>query len=192
MNVNNDVFLLSDLKVSKMPKNTANIPEVQEDEEDQEQMKTEVKVNKKTGKPLLSDEEKKKIRLANLEKAIQAKREKGAVTTLLVKSKKELSDLQVQRTREELAVVNKQIEKMKNGQQVAKTKPKKKKIIVEDTDEETDEEEEVVVKPKKKVAKPDVDYGHLLKQSAAEQIRKNLENEHIKMAMLSIMPGYRF
>jgi hypothetical protein len=82
----------------------------------------------------------------------------------------------------------------------SKPMPKKltRKQAVQEQYEDEDEEEEVIVKPKRAprtrqaVQHQEPSYSNLVKQTAADQIRQRLENEHIKMAMLSIMPSYKF
>jgi len=194
-----------------MPRKVANIPKVADDAEEYDITEEEeihegskeqvvVKVSKRTGKPLLSEEERRQIRLENLEKAKRAKQEKNNITKTLKQSKKELTQLELQKQKEELEAIKQKIETMNTQKQQPKPKPKKK-IIVQEEDEEEEEEEQVIVQPKRTRAQPvrrpvqqtqDVDYSNLVRQSAAEQIRKQLENERIKMAMLSIMPNYRF
>lgn len=195
-----------------MPKKIAKIPEVTEDlmeepepqpEQEPPQSAKPVKINKKTGKPLLTDEERRQIRIENLQRAKKAKEERDAITTTLKQSKKELTQLELERQKQELELVKKRIDEIST-----KPLPKKltKKIVVEETDDD-EEEEEVVVKPKRAPRKPQAprqpqpptqshyqepSYTHLVKQSAAEQIRQRLENERIKMALLSIMPSYKF
>lgn len=174
--------------------------EVYEDE--QEEVEAQVneapKLNKKTGKPLLSDEEKRAIRLQNMQKAIEAKKKKNEITKTLKEKKKELSQIELDKQKKELDEIQKQIELKR--QQDAKQKPAKpvKKVvkkIIEEDDEESEPEEQIIVKRKKKPAMPVVnedDYSHLIKQSAVEQLQKRLENERIRMSLLSIAPNYRF
>jgi hypothetical protein len=187
-----------------MPKKIAKIPEVAEHLTDEQQTLEEpepvqslpVKLNKKTGKPLLSDEEKRAIRIENLQRAKKAKEERDAITTTLRRSKKELTHLELERQKQELDLVKKKIDEISS-----KPMPKKltrKQVVQEQDDEEDDEdeEEEVIAKPKQTRARrqptQEVGYSHLVKQTAADQIRQRLENERIKMAMLSIMPSYKF
>jgi len=180
-----------------MPHRVAKVAEVDNDTEDDNIVEEQApRISSKSGKPLLSDEQRRQIRLQNLEKAKKAKQEKNDITKTLKQSKKELTQLELQKQKEELEAVKQKIEVMNTK---PKPKPKKKILIQqEEEDEEEDEEETVGIQPKRtRVKKPivqeqDVDYSSLVKQSAAEQIRKQLENERIKMAMLSIMPSYRF
>jgi hypothetical protein len=71
-----------------MPKKFAKIPEIAEDlidqtiEEPEPVQSLPVKLNKKTGKPLLTDEEKRQIRIENLQRAKKAKEERDAITTV--------------------------------------------------------------------------------------------------------------
>lgn len=179
-----------------MPRKIAKIPEVQDDPvDDIEEAPEEVKINKKTGKPYLTDAEKRQIRIDNLEKAKIAKLERDAITTSLKQSKKELTQLELAKQKEELEIVKKRIDEI-NKPKPDRKKPVKKMIVEEQYDDE-EEDEEVVVQPKKasrprKAVGQETSYSHLVKQSAAEQIRQRLENERIKMAMLSIMPSYKF
>jgi hypothetical protein len=68
----------------------------------------------------------------------------------------------------------------------------------EEDDEESEPEEQIIVRRKKKpVSVPVVhqgqdDYSQLVKLSAVEQLQKRLENERIRMSLLSIAPNYRF
>ena len=75
-------------------------------------------------------------------------------------------------------------------------KPKKVVEVEDDSDDEDDpEEEKIIVKRKKNKSLPVVneeDYTQLIKQSAVEQLQKRLENERIRMSLLSIAPNYRF
>lgn len=182
-----------------MPKKIAKIPEVADaliiDEEPEPVQTLPVKLNKKTGKPLLSDEEKRQIRIENLQRAKKAKEERDAITTSLKQSKKELTHLELERQKEELELVKKKIDEISS-----KPMPKKltRKQAVQEQYEDEDEEEEVIVKPKRAqrprqaVQHQEPSYSNLVKQTAADQIRQRLENERIKMAMLSIMPSYKF
>jgi hypothetical protein len=184
-----------------MPKKIAKIPEVADDlidetiEEPEPVQSLPVKLNKKTGKPLLSDEEKRQIRIENLQRAKKAKEERDAITTSLKQSKKELTHLELERQKEELELVKKKIDEISS-----KPMPKKltRKQAVQEQYEDEDEEEEVIVKPKRAprarqaAQHQEPSYSNLVKQTAADQIRQRLENERIKMAMLSIMPSYKF
>jgi hypothetical protein len=185
-----------------MPKKIAKIPEIADDlidetiEEPEPVQSLPVKLNKKTGKPLLSDEEKRQIRIENLQRAKKAKEERDAITTSLKQSKKELTHLELERQKEELELVKKKIDEISS-----KPMPKKltrKQQAVQEQYEDEDEEEEVIVKPKRtprarqQTVQQEPSYSNLVKQTAADQIRQRLENERIKMAMLSIMPSYKF
>jgi hypothetical protein len=185
-----------------MPKKIAKIPEVPENLIDEQPQNLEdpepvqslpVKLNKKTGKPLLTDEERRQIRIENLQRAKKAKQERDAITTTLKQSKKELTHLELERQKQELDLVKKKIDEISS-----KPMPRKltRKQAVQEQDDEEDDEEEVVAKPKQTRARrqptQEVPYSHLVKQTAADQIRQRLENERIKMAMLSIMPSYKF
>ncbi len=180
-----------------MPKKIAKIPEVAEHLTDEQQTLEEpepvqslpVKLNKKTGKPLLSDEEKRAIRIENLQRAKKAKEERDAITTTLKQSKKELTHLELERQKQELDLVKKKIDEISS-----KPMPKKltRKQVVQEQDDDEDDEEEIVQTRARRQPTQEVGYSHLVKQTAADQIRQRLENERIKMAMLSIMPSYKF
>lgn len=193
-----------------MPRKVAKVQEVYNDAEEEDVTDVEevsnihkepsVKLNKRTGKPLLSDEERKQIRLENLAKAKEAKQKKNDITKTLKQSKKELTSLELQKQKEELEAIKQRIETINTQKPKQKPKPNKKINIGEDDDED-EYDEEIVERPHKTRTQPvrksvnqngKVDYGHLVKESATEQMRKQLENERIKMAMLSIMPTYRF
>ena len=156
-----------------------------------------VKLSKKTGKPLLSDEEKRAIRVKNMQKAILAKQAKNDITKTLKEKKKELSNVELDRQKRELEDIKEQIELKKQELANSKSKkapvkrPKARPVEVEEYDDEDSEpEEQVIVRHKKPIAQ--ANYSKLVKQSAIEQLQKNLENERIKMSLLSIAPNYRF
>jgi hypothetical protein len=172
-----------------------------------EEVKEAPKINKKTGKPYLSDEEKLKIRRENMRKAIEAKQQKNDITKSLKEKKKELTKVELEQKKKELEELEQRLEEKKQEEarllSSRRTKPKaqptkpKKVVEVEDYDDEEDdpEEEKIIVKRKKNKSLPIVneeDYTQLIKQSAVEQLQKRLENERIRMSLLSIAPNYRF
>ena len=161
------------------------------------------KINKKTGKPYLSDEEKKRIRQENMRKAIEAKQAKNDITKGLKEKKKELTKVELQEKLRQLEEIEEKLEAKKQEElkllSSRRTKPKApvkpKKVVEVEVDDDDDEEEEKIIIKKKKGRQPvvnDDDYSHLIKQSAVEQLQKRLENERIRMSLLSIAPNYRF
>lgn len=183
------------------------VTEVYEDNEEYEdeqleevaQEKEAPRISKKTGKPLLSDEEKRAIRVQNMQKAIEAKKKKNEITKTLKEKKKELTQIELEKQKKELEEIQRQIElKKQQDAKQARAKPVKKivKQIIEEDDDESEPEEQIIVRRKKKPASVPVvhedDYSQLVKQSAVEQLQKRLENERIRMSLLSIAPNYRF
>jgi hypothetical protein len=175
-----------------------------------EEVKEAPKINKKTGKPYLSDEEKLKIRRENMQKAIEAKQQKNNITKSLKEKKKELTKVELEQKKKELEELEQRLEEKKQeearllssrrtkpkAQPIKPIKPKKVVEVEDDSDDEDDpEEEKIIVKRKKNKSLPVVneeDYTQLIKQSAVEQLQKRLENERIRMSLLSIAPNYRF
>lgn len=155
--------------------------------------KPEVRINKKTGKPLLTKEELHQVRLTNLKRAEEAKRLKREQNT----KKEEEYMAQVPIKKEVIEEVPIKQETTKPVKVNNNSKPKTKtKIIYENDDEDSDDEyEKVIVRRKKnkpvKVIDED-DYVSMIKKSTTEQIQRNLENERIKMLMSSISSSYRF
>jgi hypothetical protein len=184
-------------KINRVYEDNEEYEEYDEKQEDvEEEVKEPPRISKKTGKPLLSNEEKLKIRRENMAKAIEAKKQKNDITRTLKEKKKELTQIELERQKKELEEIQRQIEL----KQQIKAKPVKKvvKQIIEEDDEESEPEEQIIVRRKKKpVSVPVVhqgqdDYSQLVKLSAVEQLQKRLENERIRMSLLSIAPNYRF
>lgn len=175
-------------------------------EEVVEEVKEAPRINKKTGKPYLSDQEKKRIRQENMKKAIEAKQQKNEITKSLKEKKKELTKVELEQKKKELEEIEQRLEQKRQEElkllssrrtktKAQPVKPKKVVEVEEDDEDDDEEEEKIIVKRKKCKQLPVVneeDYSQLIKQSAVEQLQKRLENERIRMSLLSIAPNYRF
>jgi hypothetical protein len=139
-----------------------------------------------------------------MRKAIEAKQRKNDITKGLKEKKKELTKVELQEKLRQLEEIEQKLEAKKQEElkllSSRRSKPKapvkpKKVVEVEDDDDDDEEEEEKIIIKRKKGRQPvvnDDDYSHLIKQSAVEQLQKRLENERIRMSLLSIAPNYRF
>jgi len=168
----------------------------------QEKKSEPIIISKKTGKTMLSEDERQRIRLANLAKAHEAKKQKGDMSKDLKQTMMELKKISILKKKEDIEEMKRLIAKYKDmdkkkhdeSEKVETcVKPKKKgKIIVQEEDDEDESEEEEVIIKRKAPKQKTQDYGALIKQNAIDKIKKDLENERLKMAMLSIMPNYKF
>lgn len=187
------IFSCLSLEMTRNKKTESINQKDQEENQEITEEKPEVRINKKTGKPLLSKEELHQVRLTNLKRAEEAKRLKREQNA----KKEEEYVAQVPIKKEVIEEVPIKQETTKPVKVNNKSKPKPKtKIIYENDDEDSDDEyEKVIVRRKKnkpvKVIDED-DYVSMIKKSTTEQIQRNLENERIKMLMSSISSSYRF
>ena len=170
-------------KIAEVIKEDIEEPEDTEEPEENEPEPVieKVKLTKK-GKPYLTDEERREIRLNNLKKATDAK--------LRYKKEREQQEKHIMKQ-----VIKNEKNKVIENEKPQKTSivKKKKQVIIEES--ESDEEVEKIIirrKKNKPVQYEEADYISLIKQNTKDTIQQKLENERLKMAMLSIMPSYKF
>ena len=172
---------------------------------------TKPRLNKKTGKPLLSKEELNRIRMENLAKGRNKILEMQGVSKENNKTKKELErikrDEKIKEKIKETERIKKEIDEFKPKEveanevpevqevEVKKKKEKKPKKIIEVSESESDSsEEEVIVRRKKKPIKhyDEDEFINAVQNNAKETIKRQLHEERLKMAYKSICPSYNF
>lgn len=167
--------------------------ELEIEEEIEEEVKTKTGSRKKK---TLSEKE-----LEQRRTALEKGRAKKIETLSKMKKKaKELEDKEVElNVREKIRIENEEMKKadIKPEAEVVKEPKIKKKVqrIIEVSDDSSEEEvEEVYVKKPKanKKGVPQVDYIEMVKKTNAETLRKQLENERVRLAMSSCFPNMKF
>ena len=183
--------------------------------QEQEDIIIKPRLNKKTGKPLLSKEELNRIRMENLAKGRNKILEMQGASKENNKTKKELErikrDEKIKEKIKETEKLKKEIDELKPKEveanevpevqeevqevEVKKKKEKKPKKVIEVSESESDSsEEEVIVRRKKKPIKhyDEDEFINAVQNNAKETIKRQLHEERLKMAYKSICPSYNF
>jgi hypothetical protein len=182
--------------------------------QEQEDIIIKPRLNKKTGKPLLSKEELNRIRMENLAKGRNKILEMQGVSKENNLTKKELErikrDEKIKEKIKETEKLKKEIDELKPKEveanevpevqeevqevEVKKKKEKKPKKIIEVSSDSSDSEEEVIVRRKKKPIKhyDEDEFINAVQNNAKETIKRQLHEERLKMAYKSICPSYKF